>query len=116
MTMGGPVIGLGDLGARLLLMVGGGPLGTERDVSREYIPIDEAARRSGLHSNTIARLMRRGVLRGFKATCEGHSRWMVSVQSLQHYTDPVNGFLLDMPGPKLFLNKLYEEQTGAGQD
>lgn len=82
-------------------------------MANDYISIEEAARRSGLHTNTIARLLRRGVLRGYKASHGGRNRWLVSVHSLRHYTDPINGFLLDMPGPKLFLNKLYDEE---GQD
>jgi hypothetical protein len=79
------------------------------DVSNDYIPIEEAARRSGLHTNTIQRLLRKGVLRGFKMAYQGRSRWMVSIHSLRHYTDPINGFLLDMPGPKLFLSKLNDD-------
>ena len=78
-------------------------------MAKDYIPIEEAAQRSGLHSNTIQRLLRRGVLQGYKATYQGRSRWMVSVHSLRHYTDPINGFLLDMPGPKLYLSKLNED-------
>ena len=78
-------------------------------MSSDYITIEEAAQRSGLHSNTIARLLRRGVLHGYKATEDGRSKWLVSVYSLRHYTDPINGFLLDMPGPKLFLSKLHED-------
>ncbi len=82
---------------------------TERDVAKDYITIEEAAQRSGLHTNTIARLLRRGVLHGYKASVHGRSRWLVSVHSLRHYTDPINGFLLDMPGPKLFLSKLHDD-------
>jgi hypothetical protein len=81
----------------------------ERDVANDYIPIEEAARRSGLHINSIARLLRRGVLRGYKATSGGRNKWMVSVHSLRQYTDPINGFLLDQPGPRLFLSKLYDD-------
>ena len=81
-------------------------------MSSDYITIEEAAQRSGLHSNTIARLLRRGVLHGYKASEAGRSKWLVSVYSLRTYTDPINGFLLDMPGPKLFLSKLHEEKDG----
>jgi helix-turn-helix protein len=95
--------------------VGQAPFGTEQDVSNDFIPIEEAARRSGLHSNTIKRLLRSGQLRGHKTNLSGRRCWMVSVYSLRHYTDPINGFLLDMPGPKLFLSKLHEEHE-AGQD
>ena len=85
----------------------------ERDVANDYITIEEAARRSGLHMTTIARLLRRGVLRGFKATSGKRHKWMVSVLSLRQYTDPINGFMLDQPGPRLFLSKLYDDD---GQD
>jgi excisionase family DNA binding protein len=81
-------------------------------VANDYISIEEAARRSGLHTNTIQRLLRKGVLRGYKAASQGRSKWMVSIQSLRHYTDPINGFLLDMPGPKLYLSKLGDEAGG----
>jgi hypothetical protein len=105
------VAGLGDPGARPPLTLGAVLSGTERDVANDYIPIEEAARRSGLHSNTIARLLRRGVLHGYKTSQGGRARWLVSIYSLRHYTDPINGFLLDMPGPKLFLSKLHEESS-----
>ena len=84
------------------------------DVANDYISITEAARRFGLHANTIARLLRRGMLQGYKTTSQGGaSRWLVSVHSLRRYTDPVTGFALDMPGPKLFLSRLDE---GEGDD
>lgn len=83
-----------------------------KGVANDYIPIEEAARRSGLHTNTIQRLLRKGVLRGYKGSYQGRSKWMVSIQSLRHYTDPINGFLLDMPGPKIYLSKLNEEAGG----
>jgi hypothetical protein len=76
----------------------------------DYIPLEEAAQRSGLHANTLKRLLRRGVIRGYKGRHAGRSRWLVSVISLRQYTDPVNGFLLDLPGPKLFLRKFDEPE------
>lgn len=80
-------------------------------MANNYISITEAARRFGLHTNTIARLLRRGVLQGYKTTSQGGaSRWMVSIQSLRSYTDPITGFALDMPGPKMFLSKLDERE------
>lgn len=83
-------------------------------MANNYISITEAAQRFGLHTNTIARLLRRGVLQGYKTTGQGgSSRWMVSIQSLRSYTDPINGFALDMPGPKLFLSKLDEGEDEA---
>ncbi len=74
----------------------------------EYISLEEAAARSGLHSNTLRRLLRRGVLHGYKVTSGGARRWLVSAASLSNYTDPNYGFLLDMPGPKLYLRRVRE--------
>ena len=71
----------------------------------DYIPLDEAARRSGLHPNTLRRLLRQGEIFGYKETEGRVTRWMVSVSSLEQYTDPIYGFLLELPGPKLFLTK-----------
>jgi hypothetical protein len=67
-------------------------------------PLEQAARQSGLHINTL-RLLREGVIHGYKASYQGKQHWLVSTISLKHYTDPVIGFLLDLPGPKIFLKK-----------
>ena len=78
--------------------------------------LDAGAASSGgrfqeLGVETITPIVRRGVLLGYKTSYQGRSRrWMVSVVSLRHYADPINGFLLDMPGPRLFLSKLHEDQ------
>ena len=77
--------------------------------SDDYIPIEEAAQQSGLHINTLKRLLREGVIEGYKAIHQRKRRRMVSVVSLRQYTDPVYGFLLDLPGPKLFLRRMDEE-------
>lgn len=77
----------------------------------DFIPIEEAAQLSKLHIDTLKRLLRRGVLRGFKVTSEGRRRWFVSVFSLRQYADPMTGFLLTSPGPKLFLKRLDEDQS-----
>ena len=74
-------------------------------VGVDYIPIAEAARRSGLHRNTIQRLLRQGSLAGFKEHHGGQFRWWVSVRSLDQYTNPWTGFLMDRPGPKLYLTR-----------
>jgi hypothetical protein len=75
-------------------------------MGEDYIPIEAAAELSGLHPNTLRRLLREGVLRGYKAAHKHKMRWFVSVRSLRDYTDPVYGFLLELRGPKLFLKKL----------
>ncbi len=80
----------------------------------DYIFLEEAVRLSGLHMNTLRRLLREGTLRGYKTTHEGKQRWLVSVASLKRYADPVQGFLLDLPGPKLFLRKIDEDEADGG--
>jgi Helix-turn-helix domain len=76
----------------------------------DFITIAEAIEISGLHVNTLMRLLRQGVIRGYKTKWNGRRRWMVSVRSLRQYTDPYEGFLLDMPGPKIFLEKVDDEE------
>ena len=61
-----------------------------------------------LHPNTLRRLLREGVIWGYKAAEHGKMRWLVSVISLKQYTNPFHGFLLDLPGPKLFLRRRDE--------
>ena len=82
-------------------------------MGEEFIPLDEAAQRSGLHVNTLRRLMREGALRGYKTREQGKQHWMVSAASLKQYTDPFHGFLLELPGPKLYLRR---RQGEAGKD
>ncbi len=65
----------------------------------DFIMLEKAAERSGLHPNSIRRLLRRG------ATVDGRVRRIVSVRSLKQYADLVAGFLLELSGPKLFLKK-----------
>jgi excisionase family DNA binding protein len=74
-------------------------------VGGDYISISDAARRSGLHRNTIQRLLRQGKLTGFKEHHGGHFRWWVSVRSLEEYANPWTGYLMDRPGPKLYLTR-----------
>jgi excisionase family DNA binding protein len=79
----------------------------------EYLTLEAAAQQSGLHPNTVRRLLREGVLRGYKTGHRGKQRWLVSSASLRAYTDPMQGFLLDLPGPKLFLSRRANE---VGED
>ena len=74
-------------------------------MGNDYIPLEEAAQRSGLHLNTLRRLLRAGIIHGYKASYGGKRHWLVSASSLRRYTDPVVGFLLDLPGPKIFLKR-----------
>lgn len=73
----------------------------------DYITLEEAARRSGLHENTLRRLLRAKEVIGYK---EG-KYWMVSVRSLDAYTDPIQGFLLELPGPKLYLTRREDNKN-----
>ncbi len=77
-------------------------------MSDDYMTIEEAAQISGLHPNTLRRLLRQRQIVGYKKTVDGNVRWRVSASSLRQYTDPVSGFLLELPGPKLFLNRRDE--------
>ena len=79
-------------------------------MGKDYITLEEAAERSKLHPNTLKRLLRAGEIRGFKAVHDGRKRWLVSAWSLDQYTNPFHGFLLDKPGPKLFLKRLDEQE------
>ncbi len=74
-------------------------------MSHEFITLEAAAQRSGLHPNTLRRLLRAGIIYGYKSSYQGKQHWLVSPRSLKNYTDPVMGFLLDLPGPKIYLKK-----------
>lgn len=74
-----------------------------------YVLLEAACSYSGLRPNTIRRLLRAGVIEGYKASCQGKCRWKISVASLHRYADPIEGFLIDLPGPKTFLAR----QTGS---
>ncbi len=77
-------------------------------MSHDYMTVEEAAQISGLHPNTLRRLLRQRQIVGYKKTVDGKVRWRVSASSLRQYTDPVTGFLLELPGPKLFLSRRDE--------
>ncbi len=77
-------------------------------MSDDYMTVEEAAQISGLHPNTLRRLLRQRQIVGYKKTADGKVRWRVSASSLRQYTDPVSGFLLELPGPKLFLSRRDE--------
>ena len=84
-------------------------------MSRDYLTLKQAAALSGLHVKTLMRLVRTGKLDGHKATVDGVRRWYLSAKSLRDYTDPLRGYLLDLPGPKLYLRRVNdEEETDAG--
>lgn len=77
----------------------------EKTMSHEFMTIETATQRSGLHPNALRRLLRAGVIYGYKASHEGKQHWLISPRSLKNYADPVKGFLLDLPGPKVFLKR-----------
>jgi hypothetical protein len=80
----------------------------------DYISIVQAARRCGLHANTIQRLLRQGKLDGYKEHHSGRFRWWVSVRSLDSYTNPWTGYLMDQRGPKMFLRKRDDRNDKRG--
>ena len=84
-------------------------------MGNDYVLLDEAARLSGLHIDSLERLLRQGVIEGFKATHKARRRWLVSVRSLRRYADPKTGFLLDSPGPKLYLKKVNRTDSGENR-
>ena len=71
----------------------------------DYVPVEMAARASGMHAKSITRLLRQGKLVGHKASVHGHLRWMVSPASLHDYLQQVQTFASDRPGPRMFLKK-----------
>jgi hypothetical protein len=78
----------------------------------DLISLDEAVRWSGLHLNTLRRLLRQGVIEGRKARIgEARVRWWVSRRSLRQYMDPDTGFLLDRRGPRLYLRRRDEDRA-----
>ncbi|MEP7359545.1 MAG: helix-turn-helix domain-containing protein [Anaerolineales bacterium] len=79
----------------------------------DYLTLKQAAELSGLHVKTLMRLVRTGKLEGYKANVGGVRRWYVSADSLSQYTDPFWGFLLDLPGPKLYLRRVNDEDPKA---
>lgn len=79
-------------------------------MKNDYLILEEAVRRSGLHEQTIKRLLKQGVIVGHKAAVRGHHRWLISARSLRGYCDPINGFLLDLRGPKLYLRRVSDNE------
>ena len=90
------------------------PRGLEQDVRNDYISLEEAAERFGLHPKSIERLVREGVLDGYKANIRARRRWLVSVRSLRNYTDETQGFFFDRPGPKPYLRRLDDSDEDNG--
>jgi hypothetical protein len=87
--------------------------GLERAVAYgDYVVVEAAARESGLHPNSIKRLLRQGRLAGYKARLRGKHRWLVSRASLRAYVEHVQTFASDRPGPRVFLRKRGKEGDG----
>jgi hypothetical protein len=72
-------------------------------LGRDYLLLDEAARRSGYHPVTLMRLLRAGVIRGAKEVVRGRRRWVVEARSLREYTESAATFESHRPGPRLYL-------------
>ncbi len=84
----------------------------------EHISLEEASERSGLNLNTLKRLLREGAIEGDKFNIDGRRRWLVSARSLRFYTDPIDGFLLELRGPKLYLKRIdaKEDEDALSED
>ena len=61
-------------------------------MSNEYISLEAAIEVSGLHPNTLRRLLREGAVRGRKTVLKGQARWHVSTESLRQYLSSGNVF------------------------
>lgn len=53
----------------------------------DYISLETAIQVSGLHANTLRRLLRTGVVRGRKTVVDGRPRWRVLTESLRQYVE-----------------------------
>lgn len=62
---------------------------THRQVAmiETYISLETATQVSGLHANTLRRLLRTGVVRGRKTVVDGRPHWRVLTESLRQYVD-----------------------------
>jgi hypothetical protein len=84
--------------------------GLERQVFLgDYVGVEEAARLSGLHPNSIRRLLRAGRLSGRKGRWRGRTCWMVSRRSLREYVQTALTFASDRRGPRMFLKRWRDE-------
>lgn len=81
-------------------------------MGQDFALLEEAAEISGLSVVTIKRLLQKREISGYKAVVDGRRRWLVSLRSLQACTDSERGFLLDRPGPKMYLKRQDQRFRG----
>jgi excisionase family DNA binding protein len=72
------------------------------ETGRGYITTPEAAKRTGLSTNYVATLLRRGILEGFRLARE----WFVYIDSLEQYMATPH-----KPGPKGPRKQLEQEKA-----
>jgi hypothetical protein len=72
------------------------------------VVLEEALRLSGLHVDTLTRLLRAGTIKGQKAKHNHRLRWFVSLASLQAYLNEENLFLSSRTGPKMHLRRITD--------
>ncbi len=62
-------------------------------MSNDYISTGKAARRLGIHQDTVRKLFREKVLDGYRITTNVHAgtyRIMIAVQSIEHFVKRQN--------------------------
>ena len=74
-----------------------------------YVVLEEALRLSGLHADTLTRLLRTGMIKGKKAVYQRRLRWFVSVASLSAYLNEENVFMSARTGPKMHLRRITDK-------
>ena len=79
-------------------------------MTADFLTLEEASAISGLHPNSLRRLLRAGTLEGYKAV-HGRRRWLVSAASLRAYAPGFKSFPFDVPAPGLVLKKRSEKLT-----
>lgn len=70
-----------------------------------YLSLEEAARFSGFHPNSIKRILCTGQIYGYKEMVGSRRQWRVSRRSLERYCNAYE-FGFDRPGPKPTLSRL----------
>lgn len=77
----------------------------------DYVKLKEAQRISGMHPDTLKRLLRSGEIRGFKATDDGRHRWFVSLRSLNQYREASTAFMSTLPPRRFYLKPRERPET-----
>lgn len=74
----------------------------------DYISLEAAVATSGLHPNTLRRLLREGIVRGRKTVIGGRPHWRVLNDSLRQYLAGAQVYWSERRGPRLKLRRLSD--------